>query len=89
MTIKTVVVLDGEIINIGEWDYQYYQVENGEQVAGNPLPKGAVSEEREMRYTEEFGWREVGWDPPKTENEILKERLEATEIALMELLMEG
>lgn len=87
--MKTVVVLNGEIYHVGEWDFQIFEDEEGNEIIGNPLPEGATIEEREMEYTEENGWREVGWSPPKSENEILKNRLEATEIALMELMMEG
>lgn len=52
--LKKVTVLDGFIINVG---------------ALEPLPEGATVEVREMLYTEEYGWREVGWIPPMTQDE--------------------
>lgn len=85
--IKKVIVLNGEIINVGEWDYQITIDESGNEIIGNPLPEGATEEEREMFFSEEHGWREVGWKPPitkeeqieqlKQENEILKYTLES------------
>lgn len=69
--IKTCVVLNSEIINIGQWDYQYTEVE-GEQIANNPLPEGTVIEERDFEYSEEYGWREVGWKPPLSTEEQLR-----------------
>ena len=54
---KKVVVLDGQIINVGEMD---------------EMPDDAVVEEREMYYTHEYGWREVGWKPPLSEIDQLK-----------------
>ncbi|KYG91490.1 hypothetical protein A0U40_00645 [[Bacillus] sp. KCTC 13219] len=86
--VKTVVVLDNEIINVGEWDYQEGQ---------NSLPNGATVEEREMFFTDEYGWREVGWALPMTleqENKLLKlqnqanaERLEFMEDLIAEIAM--
>lgn len=95
--LKTVVILNGEIINIGEWDYQGQRVitnqseidaakkynESVEKEADyievpesifetkqkNPLPTGAIIEEREMFFTDEHGWREVGWTLPRTTDE--------------------
>lgn len=123
--LKTVVILNGEIINVGEWDYQEQRVitnqneidaankynESVENEADyievpepifetrqqNPLPTGATTEEREMQYSEEFGWREVGWTPPMTleqENKLLKlqnqanaERMEFMEDLIAEIAM--
>lgn len=60
--LKTCVVLDGKVINIGPWDDL-----NGT----NPLPEGAVIEEREFEYSDEYGWREIGVPkPPTTEDRI-------------------
>ncbi|MFT9496602.1 hypothetical protein [Anaerosolibacter sp.] len=53
--IKKCIVINGKIINIGEWDYQ--------EIDGdikNPLPDGAVEEERDFEYNEDKGWYEVG-----------------------------
>lgn len=72
--IKKCYVLDGEIINIGEW------------VSAEQLPIGAIEEERDFQYTEDRGWFEVGemLQPSETqilreENEILKSKLQLTE----------
>lgn len=81
--IKTCVVLDGKVINVGEWDYQYAQID-GEQVAQNPPPEGAIIEERDFEYSEEFGWREVGTTQPPTP----EERLVVLEDAVLSLMME-
>lgn len=60
--LKTVVILDNIIINVGEWDYQEGK---------NLLPTGARIEEKEMFFTDEHGWREVGWTPPLSQDEKL------------------
>ena len=101
--IKTCVVLDGEVINIGEWDYMYEQVEikpavidkeTGEMlepaeyevVVRNPLPDGAIIEEREFEYSEEYGWREMGYIEPPTEEQ---QRLLDLEMAMAAILGGG
>ena len=53
--IKKVVVLNGEIINVGELEV---------------MPEGATVEEREMYYTLEHGWLEVGHAPPTTKEDF-------------------
>lgn len=45
---QTVVVLDGKIINVGDWDYQIKLDDQENEVVANPLPEGAVIEEREI-----------------------------------------
>lgn len=57
--MKSCVVLDGTVINIGEWEHNYIEVD-GEQVTQNPLPEGATIEERDFEYDSECGWYEVG-----------------------------
>lgn len=57
---------DGEIINIGPWDYQITKVETGEigedgeavlvDQVGNPLPEGAVSGMAEVVQGPDGGW---------------------------------
>ena len=74
--IKSCVVLNGKIINIGEWDDL-----NGE----NPMPEGAVIEERDFEYDEDRGWYEVGTYPEPT----AQERIEALEAALLEVVLGG
>lgn len=53
--MKNCVVKDGVIINIGDWDYQYTEVD-GQQVEHNPLPAGAVIEEREVIQNADGGF---------------------------------
>ena len=74
--IKKCVVLNGKIINIGEWDDM-----NGT----NPMPEGAVIEERDFEYDEDRGWYEVGTYPEPT----AQERIEALEAALLEVVLGG
>lgn len=45
--LKECVVLNGQIINIGEWD---------DQEGKNPLPEGAVIEERGITQNSDGGW---------------------------------
>ncbi|GEM_PF-4714491 len=57
--IKTCVVLNGRIINVGDWDYQYEE-KDGAKVSKNPIPEGATFEEREFEHSLENGWTETG-----------------------------
>ena len=43
MMMKIYKDSDGNLINIGEWDYAY-----SNEVATNPLPEGATSEEADV-----------------------------------------
>lgn len=54
---KQVVVLNGDIINVG---------------AMERMPEGAVLEERDMVYTDTFGWREAEWTPPVSKDEQIE-----------------
>lgn len=70
--LKTCVVLNGEIINIGPWDYRVEPVEvepaeydkDGnlvkeavyENIARNPLPEGAVEVEMEVCQADDGSW---------------------------------
>lgn len=83
--IKKCYVLEGKIINIGDWDYQKTINEQGEEVIGNPLPEGANEEERDFEYTEERGWFEVGTVPQPTKEELLKQELTKTNAMVLEL----
>lgn len=56
--IKKCIILNGKVVNIGEWDYQYIDID-GAQVSQNPLPLGATEEEREFEQID-GGWYEVG-----------------------------
>lgn len=96
--IKECVVLNRKVINIGPWDYQMQQVEvspaeydeNGnvvkeavyEEEAMNPLPEGAVTEQRDFEYDEDRGWYEIGTSVALT----TEERLKATEDAIVALM---
>ncbi len=86
--MKTVVILNGEIINVGEWDYQFIEID-GKNIARNPMPQGAIIEEREMEYSEEHGWREVGISVPPTEIELLKQRLIIAENTILDMILGG
>ena len=83
--IKKCYVLDGKVINIGEWDYQKTINEQGEEVINNPLSEGANEEERDFEYTEERGWFEVGTVPQLTKEELLKQELAKTNAMVLEL----
>lgn len=77
--IKKCYVLDGKVINIGDWEYFKKQVEvypadydeKGnivkdavfKEVITNPLPEGAVEEQREFEGNDIGGWYEVGKAP--------------------------
>lgn len=98
--MKKTCVFDsnGKLINIGEWDYRYEEVEiepakfddNGniikeavkEIVATNPLPDGAYTEEREVYYDPDRGWYLAGTVPSPTP----EERLAAMESAILSLM---
>lgn len=74
--IKKCYVLNGKVINIGEWDYQIQQQEVSppeydeegnivkeavfEEKIMNPIPEGAIVEERNFEYDPDHGWYEVG-----------------------------
>ena len=63
MTTTCIFDKDGNLINIGEWDYQYETPKDGaEPVANNPLPEGAYSEEREV-FSDADGGRHLAKDP--------------------------
>lgn len=89
---------DGNLINIGEWDYgiQKIEVEPAEydeegneikeavyeDVVTNPLPDGANIEEREVEYDPDRGWYLVGTVPKPT----TEARIAAMESALLSLM---
>jgi hypothetical protein len=79
--IKKCYVLDGRVINIGEWDHQYTDVD-GEQVALNPVPERAVIEERDFEYAPDRGWYEVGTEV-YVEIESLKLQLQETDYKII------
>lgn len=65
MTTKNIIRdKDGNVINIGDWDYDIRKVQDdvtGEfsDVVYNPLPGGAVSAIEEVEQTSDGGWRVV------------------------------
>lgn len=100
--IKTCVFdVDGNLINIGEWDEQIQPIEiepaeydeEGnlvkeavyEDQPTNPLPDGAYTEEREVVYDDVYGWRLADAPVPVSD----KERIEALEAALLEVILGG
>jgi hypothetical protein len=96
--LKQCVILNGQIINIGEWDYQIQPFEleppqyndDGELIQEgiyedrptNPLPEGATVEERDMEYDADRGWYEVGTVSAPTESD----RISAVESALLSMM---
>ena len=91
--LKECVVLNGQIINIGPWDYQIQPVQVGiddegnpiyEDQITNPLPEGAVIEQRDFTYDDIRGWYETGVPKPPTAEERLK-AIEDTILSLMGL----
>lgn len=76
---KPCVILDGKVINIGPWD---------DQGGLNPMPEGAVIEEREVYQGEDGGWYVVGETRPKTPQEEINE-LKQLIADLSELLIEN
>lgn len=95
VTIKTCVFdAGGNLINIGDWDERVQSVQVGvdddgepiyEQRPTNPLPEGAVIEEREVVYDDKYGWRLADAPMPVSD----KERIEALEAALLEVILGG
>ena len=83
--IKKCYVLDGKIINIGEWDYMKDIDEEGKEIINNPLPVEAKEEEREFEYSEDRGWFEVGIPNEPTQQERIKE----LEDMVLYLIMNG
>ncbi len=75
---KPCVILDGKVINIGPWDDL-----NGT----NPMPDGAVVEERDVEQGSDGGWYVVGEPRPKTSQERIAE-FEQIVADLSELLLE-
>jgi len=81
--IKECVVLDGKVINIGPWDYQYTEVD-GQQVAQNTLPDGATIENRDFEYDADRGWYETGTPAtPTAEEEIAQLKQAVAELSIL------
>ena len=96
--IKKCVVLNGKVINIGEWDYQKQKVlvsppeydKDGKLIKEavyedkimNPLPEGATVEERDFEYDTNYGWYEVGTEV-KYEIVELKKQLAETDYKII------
>lgn len=86
MLKNCVIDANGEIINYGDWDYQYQSVEitpaeydeSGnviieavyENQAQNHFPTGATIEEIDMDYTPDRGWFKVGTTEIDPDQEI-------------------
>lgn len=101
MTKTCVFDANGNLINIGEWEYQYEQVEvepaeydeKGnlikeavyEERTMNPLPDGAYTEEREVVEGPDGGLYLADQPIPPS----AEERLEALETALLEVVLGG
>jgi hypothetical protein len=48
---KQATILNGEVINVGDWDYQPYVDADNVQCIGNPMPDGAQTGEYELEET--------------------------------------
>lgn len=68
--IKNCVVLGGKVINVGDWDAQ------------QPMPTGAVVEQRDFEFSADRGWYEVGTAAAPTP----EERVAAVESAIISIL---
>lgn len=73
--LKECVILNGKVINIGPWDYQYKEI-GGKQIAMNPLPEGAEIVEMEVVEGPDGGLYPAGYVPPETSDKKIA-RLEA------------
>lgn len=86
------VLLNGKVINIGDWD------DLGGQ---NPIPKGSVKKELECKQNADGSWVAVGYEPIasvsldvvveenavlRQENEGLKKRMDSAEKSILALL---
>ncbi|AOK91962.1 hypothetical protein [Paenibacillus polymyxa] len=97
--IKECVVLNDEVINIGPWDYNRQQVllspaeydDEGkvtkeavyEEQTTNPLPEGAIIEEREIEVAPDGGLIVKGSAQP-TSHELLGQQLAEMKIQTMQ-----
>ncbi|MEK3787551.1 hypothetical protein [Paenibacillus sp. FSL K6-1230] len=97
--IKDVVILDGQVINIGPWDEQIQRVlvspaeydDEGlivkdavyEDVVTNPMPEGAVIEQREIETALDGGLIVKGTAKP-SETELLGQQLAAVKLQAMQ-----
>lgn len=77
---KECTIVNGELWNIGPWDYQYRLVQTGidkednpilEEVATYPFPENGVIEHRWFEYTADRGWYEVGKEPNLNSNDAM------------------
>jgi hypothetical protein len=99
--LKQCVILNGQIINIGEWDYQMQPFEleppqyneEGELIKEgvyedrptNPFPEGTTTEERNVEYDADRGWYEVGMVALPT----IEERMRITEDWILDKMLGG
>lgn len=85
--LKTVVVLDGEIINVGEWDYQYIEQINDDgtasQIPQNPLPDVATIEQREMVYSVDKGWQLANAIQTPSQEDVLSAKIQLEALNLL------
>lgn len=73
---KKVIVIDDKVVAVLQDDNE-----------PSDLPVGATIERREMQYTLENGWREIGWTPPLSEIEQLKLEQAQANAELVQLIM--
>lgn len=84
--MKECVVLNGDVINIGPWDYRYTDLDDGETVALNPLPEGAVMQELEIVEGADGGLYPADYTPTKTPEQT---RLDLMQTAIDDLILGG
>jgi len=106
--IKECVILSGKIINVGSWDYQKkvveitpaeYDAEGNitkeavfEEQTRNPLPDGAIIENRDFTYDVDRGWYETGTPTPVSAEEKiaqLEQQLAITQETLDFIILGG
>lgn len=87
---KNCVVLDGKVINVGDWDYQTSLVEvaegEWEEVATNPLPEGATVEEMECEQRPDGSWVTVGYEPTENPTDKRLNAMTKQILTLMEMM---
>lgn len=60
--MKVIRDAEGNVINIGEWDYAFSEDADGSILVGNPIPVGSTEHEEEV-ITGADGGRYVLGDP--------------------------
>ncbi|AWB45268.1 hypothetical protein DCC85_14235 [Paenibacillus sp. CAA11] len=91
--IKECVLLNGQVINIGPWDYQKERVLINpgedeplfEERINNPLPEDAEIVEMEVTQSEDGGWYAKDYLPQPSELDRMGAEIVARELEALEL----